>query len=313
MTFIGEKEAFLLDLRGYVIFKHFLPQATIDLINQVIDGSPASTQSPKFAFVTLDPIFLDIIADKRILETCSKWMDPHFRFDHAWGVQQSDGSIPTISNLHAGPYGNQGFFQYHWHGGCPRASCLNFAIATEPQLPGDGGLVLVPGSHKSHLPFGGQEVFCNLLEYSLEDSDIVIQPNLEPGDLLVFAEALMHGSADWRPSGKRRRNLYFKYCLGSMGWLPQDNPDIQFLRAHARTEQERRLFRSAYVSASDGILTDIDWRQPTWVGIPQPKANRLVNILGRLPPKQRKWFLQLVQQIPETPRRQLLRLIRQLR
>ena len=48
-----------------------------------------------------------------------------------------------------------------------------------------------------------------------------------------------------------------------MGWPPSDNEEILTLRARARSEQERNLFRPPYVSTTTG--NDLDWRPGTMV------------------------------------------------
>jgi hypothetical protein len=263
MNNISNRDLFEFDLRGYLILRQFVPPSIIDRMNSVIDASPSGKNAPKFAFVTLDPVFMDFISDRRILNFCDTWINPYFRFDHAWGVQQYPGSKLGHINLHAGQYANQGFFQYHWSAGKPVCSCLVFALIMEPQPAGEGGFVVVPGSHKSNSGLAGMDVFHKILQTNL-NTDIVHQPVLEPGDVLLFTEALIHGTAAWKYPEKRRRNLYFKYCMGSMGWLPQDHEEINQLRARARNEQEKLLFRPAYV-ARRSFDPDLDWRTPTYI------------------------------------------------
>jgi hypothetical protein len=312
MTFITDRETFAFDLRGYIIFKRFIAPDLVKKINTIIDNSEAATQSPKFGFVGLDPVFKDIITDPRILETCHKWIDPHFRFDHAWGVQQFAGATPTVNNLHAGPYANQGYFQYNWYGGKPRSSCLIFSVVTEAQAAEQGGLVVIPGSHKSYLGMTAPDVYSHVLHLSFDStdfSDIAVIPSLEPGDLLVFTEALMHGSAHWQAITRRRRNLYFKYCLGSMGWLPQDNPDIVKLRESARNPLEERLFAPSCVATRGGIGGSTVWRPATYM---QTKKNnqRITALLGKLPQGPKKAIADLFNKLPDSSRKHIIKLLK---
>jgi hypothetical protein len=105
----------------------------------------------------------------------------------------------------------------------------------------------------------------------------VVQPELEVGDLLIFTEATMHGTETWRPTDRRRRNLYYKYSYGFMGWPPFDNEDSLKLRTMARNEQEKNLFRPPYVSATTGNV--LEWRPNT---IPAGEKSLLQKVRSRL-------------------------------
>jgi hypothetical protein len=260
---IGLKELFEFDLNGYVVIRRFLSSKDVKHINAILDSQPTARASHKFHFVTLDRIFFDLLADPRVLDICHHWINPYFRFDHAWGVQHyPDEPNPSErKNLHGGPYQEMGFFQYHWHNASPTCTCILFSYILEPQCKGDGGFVLVPGSHKSNLGIPGYEIFNQVLERDHGRAPWVVQPELEAGDLLIFTEATMHGTETWRAADRRRRNLYYKYTYGFMGWPPSDNEELQQLRQLARTEQERNLLRAPYISTTTG--NELDWRPGT--------------------------------------------------
>jgi hypothetical protein len=69
----------------------------------------------------------------------------------------------------------------------------------------------VPGSHKANFPRPAD----------LPEHDYQVQPELFAGDLLIFTEALMHGTLPWL-ADHERRVLLFKYSPGSMAWSPPD-------------------------------------------------------------------------------------------
>lgn len=262
---VGLKELFEFDLTGYVIVRGFLPPERVAYMNRVLDGQSCARQRHKFSFILADPVFLELLSDERVLEACEKWIDPFFRFDHAWGVQHfpAEPNPGERKNLHGGPYAEQSYFQYHWRNNRPTCTCIIFAYALEPQLPGDGGFVIVPGSHKSNLGINGAQVFTTILNHEYSGAPWVVQPELRAGDLLIFTEATMHGTDTWRAPDRRRRNLYYKYGYGSMGWPAVDDPEIAELRRRARNEQERRLLRPPYVSLTTG--NTLEWRQSTVV------------------------------------------------
>jgi len=257
------RQLFEFDLNGFIVLPGFLSSGDVYKINGILDRQPDARVAHKFHFVTLDEIFLDLLSAPEVLEICRTWVNPYFRFDHAWGVQHyPDEPNPSErKNLHGGPYQEQGYFQYHWHNGSPSCSCIVFSYILEPQRKGDGGLVIVPGSHKTNVGLSGQQVFRNLLDRDHGNAAWVVQPELEAGDLLIFTEAAIHGTETWKCPDRRRRNLYYKYSHGFMSWPLADDEETQQLRCLARTDVERNLLRPPYVSTTTG--NRLDWRPTT--------------------------------------------------
>ncbi len=71
---------------------------------------------------------------------------------------------------------------------------------------GSGGFRCIPGSHKAHFEMPFEE-----LEDDAEDIPV------SAGDVLIFTEALTHGSR-WTGSSSRRVLIY-KCCPGSVAWI----------------------------------------------------------------------------------------------
>ena len=77
--------------------------------------------------------------------------------------------------------------------------------------PGNGGLIVIPGSHK-----GAFEKPADLLTANTVGDDPVPDPvftNLTPkaGDFVVISELLTHGVLTWRRKDKDRRFLILRY------------------------------------------------------------------------------------------------------
>ena len=64
----------------------------------------------------------------------------------------------------------------------------------------------IPGSHKSG--FGLPATF---------DRDLAVQVPMAAGDVIVFSEALTHGTLPWQ-SAQERRTLVYKYSPGNSAW-----------------------------------------------------------------------------------------------
>ena len=78
---------------------------------------------------------------------------------------------------------------------------------------GAGGFVCVPGSHKTNfLPHMPRDV-----ARFERDVDWLAQPPLAAGDVLIFTEALIHGTAQWTAEHERRTLLY-KYSPPHSTW-----------------------------------------------------------------------------------------------
>ena len=75
---------------------------------------------------------------------------------------------------------------------------------------GDSGLCLVPGSHKANFPFPMDREPRNFKGWETykDVKDVVYQPVLKAGDLIIFNEATTHGGLPWKGKTERRRILH---------------------------------------------------------------------------------------------------------
>ena len=98
---------------------------------------------------------------------------------------------------------------------------------------GDGGFVCIPGSHKTNF----MHEVPDAVRRHEEIPHYVRNPPLARGDVLIFTEALIHGTRGWQGEGERRALLY-KYSPPHSSWMKKpydlaDYPDA--------TPQQRRL------------------------------------------------------------------------
>src|SRR5207253_9700389 len=73
------------------------------------------------------------------------------------------------------------------------------------------GFWCIPGSHKSHFKLPRQ------IHEAPEKAPYVVIPEIPAGAVVLFTEAVMHGTAPWRADHERRTLLY-KYCVSRMAW-----------------------------------------------------------------------------------------------
>tara|TARA_B100001540_G_scaffold285241_1_gene278164 strand:- start:76 stop:552 length:477 start_codon:yes stop_codon:yes gene_type:complete len=79
---------------------------------------------------------------------------------------------------------------------------LAVSVAMTRTEPGDGGFCVIRGSHKANLPCPGE-----IQRYEAH-REMVDNPALEPGDVLLFTEAATHGTLPWTAKHTRRACLY---------------------------------------------------------------------------------------------------------
>lgn len=250
----GDLDAFqyAFDIHGYCIIQNVLDAETLRRMNALIDEVAATQprfyvtpkaeggQGDRFGFEELARrsearIFTEQMADVAVLGVLRVCIGDWLRLDHAYGIAM-DADWDGTENLHGGARTDQGEHAYQWHQGRMYNGLVGCMYALHDVNPGDGGFVIVPGSHKAnHGPYTPDL-----------NSPLVVNPNLRAGDLCIFTEALVHGTIKWR-SAKPRRSLLYKYSPGYSCWMPDEQ--LAPLRSLASTELQHQLLRSPSVGA----------------------------------------------------------------
>ena len=98
--------------------------------------------------------------------------------------------------------------QYRMVNGKFRCGQVNVLLAVTDIGPGDGGTLVVPGSHKSN--FLPEEVRNMYLDRASDQTlpEGALEVNLRAGDALLFVDALMHGATERTNPGERRVVIY---------------------------------------------------------------------------------------------------------
>ena len=83
-------------------------------------------------------------------------------------------------------------------------------------LPGDGGLILIPGSHKSEFPrppdFFYQDTYDNEGYQCDEVPPGVVDVAARAGDVVFMSEMVSHGALIWKPKDRDRRFMTMRYA-----------------------------------------------------------------------------------------------------
>ena len=94
-----------------------------------------------------------------------------------------------------------------------RIFCDDFVIFPyfDDVFPGDGGLLVVPGSHKAAFA-RPPSLFNGGVTAHLEDLPVgVVNVTPRAGDAVVMTEMLAHGTLQWKPKDRLRRTLVLRY------------------------------------------------------------------------------------------------------
>ncbi len=238
---MNEEEIYEFDLNGYIILRDLIPPADVARMNEILDQDQAGDFPHSFQFLKLDPMFMDLMAHPRTLKVMRTIIGDWLRLDHSYGLQMTN-ETEVRENLHGGLRTDQGEHQYQWAFNQMWNGLIVIMYALEDINPGDGGLICVPGSHKSNLNTYKPPV----------DSHLVANPSFKTGDMLIFTEALVHGTIRWK-STNRRRALLYKYSPGYSTWGKSEQLE-QYLDL-AQNDLQRDLLRPPYV----GQRTPLDF------------------------------------------------------
>ncbi|MBS10884.1 MAG: hypothetical protein CME19_04690 [Gemmatimonadetes bacterium] len=227
MVAIGEDlemMQYLFDLHGYLVIEDALSADEVAVLNGLLDENelPAKGSKNRFGSAPDGPGFLqwgkpfcDLLDHPSIMPALRFRLGDCFRLDRLYGMCMSKGmrrgglhsDYGASSPIAGAPYGEryrppewemvQGFVVVAW--------------SLTDAGPGIGGFCCIPGSHKTEyrLPRSIQEIG--------EDSPLVVTPEAPAGSVILFTEALTHGTGDWK-ADHQRRSLLYKYCLSQMAW-----------------------------------------------------------------------------------------------
>jgi hypothetical protein len=111
-------------------------------------------------------------------------------------------------DLHGGAISSDGNFNfpvsYHCRNGDIVCNLINAAVQLSDTETGQGGFMVVPGSHKSNFPVPTD------LQYIADNFGM--QPACKAGDVVLFTEAVLHGAAVRKDSTSERRVALFRFA-----------------------------------------------------------------------------------------------------
>jgi hypothetical protein len=261
-----ENERYLFDLQGFLLIEDVLGADDLEDLNRGLDEynlwEKFEKKDPFFEFwenkenhISAGPLhrfakpFRRLMGHPRIVQYLVGLLGNHFRYDHGHAMLMKKGGASL--SLHGGAVPWTPGIQYGVADNQIHCELLVVAYTLCDVNEGDGGLCLVPGSHKSNFP-------CPESFASLEGVGSWLRrlPQ-KAGSAVIFTEALTHGTWPWT-AAHERRVLFYRYTPGYMAFVGRYGEDRRersgggYSRFPPESEEEwsseeRRILEAPYL------------------------------------------------------------------
>ncbi len=229
---VSDVDIYRFDLRGYIHLKGALSSDEVRAANSVIDSFPemrpgdwcgrvhGHAYGDKTSGLNLQQIYEGGEPFERMIDHAS-WIDhvKHFvgssgTFDSHHGPVFIDENFVSLREpgeaigIHSGGFPGTQRGQFRYLNGRFMCGQVNVLMALTDIGPGDGGTMLIPGSHKSNFKLPTYDEARMGPGRSVDAVDEAIEIYMEAGDVLVFVDSTCHGSAKRVNPGTRRICVY---------------------------------------------------------------------------------------------------------
>ena len=221
---MSDEQRFLFDLQGYLLVPDVLDAPTIarmlgEMDAHSVDPPEGNSDNYRFGdFLRWSDDYRGLIDHPTLLPIVAELLGPRFRLDHAYGMATRPG-IPAAPPTEGYTLHHQaGMFDYGCyyvtHGNRLHNGLIVVSWALSDIEPNAGGFCCIPGSHKSTFPMPPPL-------YQIDGNPLVKQIPQRAGDVVIFTEALTHGTWPWNDPNGQRRSVLLKYSPHYMQWAPQ--------------------------------------------------------------------------------------------
>ncbi|MFT5370107.1 MAG: ectoine hydroxylase-related dioxygenase (phytanoyl-CoA dioxygenase family) [Candidatus Latescibacterota bacterium] len=228
------EENYTFDIAGYLHVPGVLAKAEVGRLNAAINSAGKLEGMLRWDAEQRDP-FRDLLIQPQLVWYLNQIVGPGFRLDCEPEIlcnETCDTSAPLVG-------GNEprdpGLAYYHQNN---RRFCERVRVVwvLEDVNAGEGGFMMVPGSHKSNVATP-EDILTGA-----DDKDFLWQPVLKAGDLLIVGLSVLQGIRPWLGEGTQRLLSYEYVGRGVMGsagvgpdaekypqpeWMPELTPEQQ--------------------------------------------------------------------------------------
>jgi hypothetical protein len=243
MEGLTERERYRFDLDGFVIRRGVLDAGQLRALNTAVDGLRLPTPGESIAsqrfngHLTRALEFRDLIDHDSVLGIVADLCGPMVRLDHAYGLVMSPGTRGL--GLHGGATPHDPSQYYEVRDGRMYNGLVAAQWALVDQLGPHGGLCCMPGSHRAAFTLPS------------DAGDMAQHIELAAGDLMVFTEALTHGTTTWH-GPHQRRSLFYKYAPGHIAWGNDYHGFGDMTRR--LTDRQRRLIQPPSIYTHERVV-----------------------------------------------------------
>ncbi len=157
----------------------------------------------------LDPVFDRLIAHPAIAPYLREFMDEP-QLVNTWSISKYEGMKATGWHSGLKPY------DYSVRDGKIYTPMVNVVTMLTPNHPGDGCFAVIPGSHKKNFDIVDRNLTKDGDPWSWSGLDTpgAIEITGDPGDVMIFTEALVHTGTD-KKTTRRRTTLQYNHVDSS--------------------------------------------------------------------------------------------------
>jgi ectoine hydroxylase-related dioxygenase (phytanoyl-CoA dioxygenase family) len=220
---VSDEEKFLFDIQGFLILRAAIDRPLVETLDRAVveneaidhdeswaDGLPVVSaqhfikdtnvehQVRLNGLPRLDPVFDQLIAHPAIFPYLKEFMGEP-QLVNTWSISKYAGRAAT------GWHNGLPTEEYTVRDGVIRSPMLNVVTMLTPNHPGDGCFVVIPGSHKKNLNLDSRRWGTAGI-----DTPGALEVTGEPGDVMVFTEALTHAGAA-KTTSRRRTTLQYNH------------------------------------------------------------------------------------------------------
>ncbi len=228
---LTDHERYFFDLRGYIILRGALSADEVRQLNACLDAIPRLQIGQWWGYVHAHQYsikdglnyqqvyeagepFEQLIDHPSWYEKVRTLIGGEGTFDYNHGPLFIDEAFANFRSpgqaipLHSGGHTGCKRTQYACHNGKFFCNQVNVLMALTDIGPGDGGTMVVPGSHKANFPHPDLARYEWSQAGSVDGLEGALEVHLQAGDALLFVDAIMHGSAQRTNPGERRVTIY---------------------------------------------------------------------------------------------------------